>query len=277
MRVAAAQITTGLDKIENRARAVSVVKEAAERGAELVVLPEATLAAFGGDDADLVALAETVPGPFVEALAETAGCAGLVVVAGMFERSPVEGRVYNTVVALGPDGLFGAYRKFHLYDALGWRESARILPGDPGSDPLVVFSYKGLRFGVMNCYDLRFPEMARVLVDRGATVLLVPAHFLSGPGKPETWRTLLTARAIENCAYVVGAGKPGPECTGLSMVVGPRGQVCSALDATSEGLALADISADAVEETRRVIPVLENRRFRVVVDDGSGSRESAKR
>jgi len=263
MKVAAAQFTSSLDKAENRERAVKVVSEAAANGADLVVLPEATMATFGEDSVNLADLAEPLYGPFVKSLTRVAGETGITVVAGIFEPATGDDRVYNTIVAVGPAGHIGAYRKFHLYDALGWRESARIKPGDPTTDEMVVIPLGGLFFGVMNCYDLRFPEMARALIDLGATALIVPAHFVNGRGKTETWSVLLRARAIENDAYVVGAGKPGPECVGHSMVVDPEGVILASLDGEEEGMVTAEVSADTVLKARKAIPVLENRRFAV--------------
>jgi len=263
MKVAAAQIVTTLDKSENRELAVQVVKEAAAAGADLVVLPEGTMCSFGDDDTDLTEYAEPLYGPFVKALTRVAGETGVTVIAGIFEPATGEDRVYNTIVTVGPAGHIGAYRKFHLYDAFGWKESRRIKPGDPTTDETVVFSIGDFRVGVMNCYDLRFPEMARVLVDRGANVLVVPAHFINGEDKAEVWRVLLRARAIENTAYVIGAGKPGPECTGHSMIVDPLGEVLDALDGDEVGAVGADLSIERVGEIRAAIPVLENRRYSV--------------
>lgn len=263
MNVMAAQIETSLDKSANRDLVVGVVKEAAEAGADLVVLPEGSMCTFGDDDTDLAELAEPLYGPFVKALTGVTKETGVTVVAGMFEPATGEDRVYNTIVAVGPAGHIGAYRKFHLYDALGWKESRRIKPGNPTTDEMVVFSLKDFTVGVMNCYDLRFPEMGRALVDRGADLLVVPAHFLSGPEKPEVWRVLLRARAIENTAYVVGAGKPGPECTGCSMIVDPIGEVLGALDGDETGAVGAELTIDRVREVRADIPVLANRRFSV--------------
>jgi predicted amidohydrolase len=117
----------------------------------------------------------------------------------------------------------------------------------------------------MNCYDLRFPEMARALVDRGATVLLEPANWIAGPGKADTFVTLLRARAIENTCWVVAAAKPGPECAGCSSIVDPAGLVVAQLGEDEEGTVEADLSATRVSEVREVLPVLEHRRFGVSV------------
>jgi predicted amidohydrolase len=264
VRVAVAQFATSADKTNNTDRAVARVAEAAALGAQLVVLPEATMCTFGPPTADLVPLAEPLDGPFVETVQRAAAKGGVTVVAGTFEPSPSPGKVYNTVVVVDPDGLVGAYRKIHLYDAFGFRESDRIEPGHPQDEGVVVFAHADLTFGVMTCYDLRFPEMARALTDRGATALLVPAHWMSGPGKADAWEVLLRARAIESTAYVLAAAKPGPEATGRSMVVDPRGVVLTALGADEDGVAVAELTAGRVDETRERLPVLAHRRFDVV-------------
>lgn len=263
MRVAAGQLATSMDRAANRSAAVAAVRQAAGQGAELVVLPEATMCAFGPGDPDLSPYAEPLAGDFVSALRQVAEETGTTIVAGTFEPAGVPHHVYNTVVVVDGAGLVAAYRKFHLFDALGWKESDRIVAGDPGRDQAVVFPLGGLVVGVMNCYDLRFPEMARTLVDRGATALVVPANWIGGPGKAETWEILLRARAIENTAYVVAAAKPEPECAGHSMVVDPTGLVLTALGGGGQGWATAELRPERVSEVRATVPVLGNRRFDV--------------
>lgn len=289
VRVAAVQITTSLDKAENLRAVERAVAAAGVAGADLVVFPEATMCSFGGQTADLAVSAEPLDGPFVTRLTRLAGDTGITIVAGTFEPAPVtapgepdstaepsvdapagRGRVRNTIVAVGPGGFVGAYRKFHLYDALGWRESDRIVPGDPVADGVLVFPVGDVVAGVMNCYDLRFPEMARRLVDAGATVLVEPAHWINGPGKADIWRTLLRARAIENTAYVVAAAKPEPECTGHSMVVDPLGTVLDELPGGGDGLVTGELVVDRVAEVRLAVPVLDNRRFAVVPSPPAG-------
>ena len=157
-------------------------------------------------------------GPFVAEVERVAAERGTTVVAGLFERG--DSTPYNTVVVRGD--AHADYRKIHLYDSFGYRESDVLAPGP--REPLTV-ELGGTTVGVMTCYDLRFPELARALVDRGAEVLLVPAAWVAGPRKVDHWTTLLRARAIENTVYVVGVGQPGPRYTGHSMVVGPLGDV----------------------------------------------------
>ncbi|MHB8218857.1 MAG: carbon-nitrogen hydrolase family protein [Acidimicrobiales bacterium] len=263
MLVAAGQFGSTLDKDRNRRLAVDAVRDAARRGAALAVLPEASMCSFGPPGTDLTPYAEPLDGPFVDALAQAAADSGLTIVGGMFERTRRTGRVLNTVVVVGPDGLIGAYRKFHLFDALGWRESDQVMAGNPQRDGVVVFDLGGLRFGIMTCYDLRFPEMSRVLVDAGADVVVVAAHWLAGRGKADAWTTLLRARAIESTSYVVASAQPAPTCAGHSMVVDPKGKVLAGLSATAIGLVTGRLAARRVQEVRAALPVLANRRFSV--------------
>ncbi len=264
MRAAVVQLASGLDKRANRLAASQAVREAGSAGASLVVLPEASMCGFGSPRTDLSELAEPLDGPFVAALIDASAETRTTVVAGTFE--PAEGhRVYNTLVIIGPGGPLGHYRKIHLYDALGWRESDRVFPGEPGPDNTPVVSVGNLSVGVFTCYDLRFPESARVAVDAGATVLAAPAAWVAGQHKQAHWATLLGARAIENTAYVLAAAQPGPAYTGCSTILDPFGVVlaCLGTDQGAEGAALATAELDAsrVEEARAALPVLAHRRY----------------
>jgi predicted amidohydrolase len=250
------QAEAGLDKSANRRLAVSSIGKAAAHDPDLVMLPEAFMHDFGTPDTDLAAIAEPVDGAFVSALTEAARQHRTTVVSGMFETGPDDAHAYNTVVVVGPDGGdVTSYRKTHLYDSFGYRESDRLAAGDSGP---VTFSLAGLICGVMTCYDLRFPELARSLVDADAQVLLVPAAWVRGPLKEDHWETLLRARAIENTCYVLAAGKCGRTYVGCSMVVDPMGVVVAALGEQS-GLVVADVDADRVASVRRTNPSLLNR------------------
>jgi predicted amidohydrolase len=261
MRVGVIQLGAGLDKAENLSRLLADVERAAASGANLVIAPEAAMHDFGPTDLWLGPVAEPLDGPFVTALADAAARLTVTIVAGMFEVADGS-RVYNTVVALGPTGeLLGSYRKQHLFDALGWRESDRLLPGDPNDR--LTFAVGEMTVGVMTCYDVRFPELARALVDDGAEVLAVPSAWVAGAGKAEQWRALTVARAIENVCYVAGAVQTPPTYTGGSVIVDPWGGVLASLD-DQPGIAVAEITAAQVAECRERMPSLANRRWRVV-------------
>jgi predicted amidohydrolase len=199
--------------------------------------------------------AEPVDGPFASEVARVAKERGTTVVAGMFETSADPGRPFNTLVVRG--GATADYRKIHLYDSFGYRESDRLTAGDP--DPALV-EVGGLKLGLMTCYDLRFPELSRALVAAGAEVLVVPAAWVAGPRKLDHWRTLLLARAIENTAYVVAAAQPAPRYTGHSMVVDPLGEVLAEAGDGAEVIT-AVLDREVLEEARRTNPSLANRRL----------------
>jgi deaminated glutathione amidase len=258
---AAVQLVVGEDKATNLARLTALVGQAADAGARLVVAPEATMHGFGGATTPLAPVAEPLDGPFVTALSGLAARHRLTLLAGMFEPAEDPGHAYNTVVALGPDGaLLGAYRKQHLFDALGWVESQRLQPGPVGEQ--LVLPVDDVVVGVMTCYDLRFPELGRALVDAGATALAVPAAWVGGPGKEHQWRTLVTARAIENVAYVVAAGQAPPGYSGASAVVDPFGVGLATLGEV-DGVAVATLDPARVAACRERMPSLDHRRWRV--------------
>ena len=258
MRAAVVQFAAGDDKSANLARLSELVRRAADQGADLVVCPEAAMHDFGPPDQPLAPVAESLNGPFVTALAALSQDTGATVVAGMFETAD-DGRAYNTVVAVGGGSLLGAYRKLHLFDALGWVESERLAPGD---GELLVFPLGGLTLGVQTCYDLRFPELSRALVDKGVDVLVLPAAWVAGPMKERQWKTLVAARAIESTAYAVTASQSPPRYVGSSRLVDPMGEVVAAV-ATTEGIAVADLLPGRVAEVREAIPSLQHRRFDV--------------
>ncbi len=258
MRVHLWQYAAALDPAANLAALDDLPERAGD--ADLVVLPEAFARDFGEQGSDLAPYAQPLEGPFPVRLGELAGKTGSSVIGGMFETSEDPSRPFNTLVlAHGQDrpGEVTTYRKIHLYDSFGYRESDRVHAG-----PLepVVTRVKDVPVGLMTCYDLRFPELARALAAKGAEVLVVPAAWVAGPRKLEHWRTLLRARAIENVCWVVAAAQPAPRYTGHSLVVAPTGDVVAEAGDGEEHLS-AVIEADAVAEARTANPSLQNRRL----------------
>lgn len=258
LRVALVQEASGLEPEANRAR----LAELTPAGTDLVVWPEAFARDFGAPGSDVSGFAEPLDGPFATEVARVATERATTVVAGQFERSDDPARPFNTLVARGvapgaATGTAAAYRKIHLYDSFGYRESDALSAGAP--EPVVI-GIGGWQVGLMTCYDLRFPELARLLVDAGAEVLVVPAAWVAGPRKVDHWLTLLRARAIENTAYVVAAGQPGPRYSGHSSVVDPLGDVV--VEAGEEPTVLsAELHRDRLAEARRTNPSLANRRL----------------
>jgi predicted amidohydrolase len=264
MRIALCQIPVSRDPKTNLERARDALAEAAAKGAELAVFPEATLTRFGKR---VTEAAEPLDGPFVTGLAEAARAHGLAVIAGVFEPAdgPGDGRVFNTAVVLDRNGdITAAYRKIHLFDSFGALESELVAPGDT---PTVV-DVGGLRVGLITCYDIRFPELARELVDRGADVFAVIAAWGSGPMKEEHWVTLVKARAIENTMWTVAVGQaPDPEAgdgfgVGRSLLVDPLGVVRSDLG-PEPAVHVGEIDLAVTERVRATLPCLEHRRLQV--------------
>jgi predicted amidohydrolase len=249
MKVVLVQEASSLDPERNRSRLESLVPE----DAELVVLPEAFAREFGDPGSDLTPYAEPLDGPFVTEVERVAKLRDTTVVAGMFEQTAEA--PYNTVVVRGRAHL--DYRKIHLYDSFGYRESDVLAAG-----PITpaTFELDGTTVGLMTCYDLRFPELCRRLVDAGAEVIIVPSAWVAGPRKVDHWTTLLRARAIEDTAFVVGVGQPPPRYTGHSIVVGPLGDVLVEGGDEAE-LLTVELDLDAVAEARRTNPSLANRRM----------------
>ena len=259
LNVCLVQRAASLDPAENRA-ALGVVRDimAGRPDTHLVVFPEVFARDFGKPGSDVAAYAEPLDGPFVSRLAELAAEHRVTVVAGMFETCEDPARPYNTLVVVGPDGLRATYRKIHLYDSFGYRESERLTAGP--LEPVVV-DVEGWQLGLMTCYDLRFPELGRLLVDGGAEVFVVPAAWVAGERKVDHWRTLVTARAIENTVYVAAVGQPGPRYSGHSMVVAPDGSELVALGDEDAHVAAAGLRRDLLEESRTTNPSLTNRRL----------------
>ncbi len=253
MRVAVWQHAAALDPAVNRA---ALAELSPPVGTDLIVLPEAFARDFGEPGSVLAPYAEPLDGPFVTAIRELADRSRTAVVAGMFEESSDPERPFNTLVLVHPGGL-ASYRKIHLYDSFGQCESDLVSAGPV--EPMVV-EICGIKVGMMTCYDLRFPELARALSQAGAEVMVVPAAWVAGPGKVDQWQTLLRARAIENVSWVVAAAQPGPRYCGNSMVVTPDGAVVVRAGEDDAWIS-ADLDLDTVHEARRRNPSLGNRRM----------------
>jgi len=264
MRAAAVQLTSTADRDRNLATADRLTREAAAAGAELVVLPE-KWAVLGAPE-DIVAGAEPFDGPALAWASATARELGIDLVAGSIaERVPGADRGSNTSVHFGPDGEEKAvYRKVHMFDVevggTTYRESENEAPGD---ELVLSETAGGVELGMSICYDLRFPELYRILAVRGARILVVPAAFTLATTR-EHWEILLRARAIEDQAFVVAPNQVGEHAKGYrsggrSMIVDPWGLVLAQAP-DKETFVLADLDLERQAEIRRTMPSLANRR-----------------
>jgi predicted amidohydrolase len=263
LRVGAVQLNATGDRPANLANADRLVREAAARGARLVVLPEKW--PLLGSGAQLQAGAEAIDGPAVSWARECARELELELVAGSFTELAPDGQRHNTSLHISPTGEIRArYRKIHMFDVtiggLEYRESEYEEPGD---EIVVSRTDAGVELGMTICYDLRFPELYRILAVRGARVLLVPAAFTRATTR-DHWETLLRARAIENQAFVVaanqiGENEPGRHSGGRSMIVDPWGVVLAQAP-DSVGVIIADLDLGSLAAIRESLPSLANRR-----------------
>jgi deaminated glutathione amidase len=264
MRAAAVQLTSSPDRARNLEVADRLTREAAARGAELVVLPE-KWSVYGRPE-DIVAGAEPLDGPALRWARGAARELGIDLVAGSIAEH-VEGaeRGHNTSVHIGPDGEDRAvYRKVHMFDVeVGGRVYRESEIEAPGEEPVLTETAGGVEVGLSICYDLRFPELYRILAVRGARVLTVPAAFTLATTR-EHWEVLLRARAIEDQCFVIAANQvgepaPGLQTGGRSMIVDPWGVVLAqAPDA--ECAIVADLDLERQAEIRTKLPSLANRR-----------------
>jgi predicted amidohydrolase len=212
---------------------------------------------------ELKAIAEPVDGPFVRDVAQIMREFGLWAVFTMNERNPEGDLPFNTAVVVDDAGaLRGSYRKCHLYDALGVRESDRLTAGSRLPEPVKT---PFCTIGLQVCYDLRFPEPARAAALAGCDLLAYPAAWHVGRHKPEQWETLLCARAIENEVFVAGACRSGRGFVGCSLVADPMGRLLAkgALGTVEDGLdslVVCEIDPETMATTRQNMPILEHRR-----------------
>lgn len=259
MKVAVAQLISTTDKHKNLEKVLTVIAKAKLQNADLIVLPETFMAKIslenGGSYADI---AEPLDGPFVTAIADAAKHHGMFVACGVYETKPDDHkRSYNTVVLIDDSGkLIHSYRKTHLYDAFSYSESANIVAGENGFDPVQTRFGK---IGLLVCYELRFPEISRSLALKGADIILVPTAWVAGAMKEEHLLTLAKSRAIENTVFLCVADQVGNIYAGRSVIYNPMGVTVASLG-EDEGLIYAEIDLEKAKEIRAKLPCLTQRR-----------------
>jgi deaminated glutathione amidase len=264
MRAAAVQLEATTDTDRNLASAERLTREAATDGAELVVLPERL--DIRGGTSDYVSGAEPLDGRPITWARKLARELGIDLVAGsVAERREGRERSSNTSVHVGPDGEVRAvYRKIHMFDVevggVDYRESEH---SEPAGEIVLSETAGGVGLGLTICYDLRFPELYRILALRGARIVTVPANFTRITGEAH-WEVLLRARAIENQVFVIAPGqgnRAGPEgdSYGNSMIVDPWGEVLARAPMEGEHVVAAELDLARQDEVREKLPSLANR------------------
>ena len=258
-KVAIVQFKASTTKEQNLKKILDYIKKASKRGAQLCAFPEFMMFYTKPSQTpkELASLSETINGNFVKTISKAAKKHSIQVIGTFYEKSNKKNRVYDTSFLINKSGkVVSKYRKIHLYDALGFKESKKMVPGSKIVKPSRTAIGK---IGMLICYDLRFPEMSRSLALSGSEILVAPSAWVKGKNKEDHWITINKTRAIENGCYVVAPDQVGNIYCGRSVVVDPFGKIL--LDMKKrQGIGVVNISLDKIKKTRTVLPLLKNRR-----------------
>ncbi|HZA42435.1 MAG TPA: carbon-nitrogen hydrolase family protein [Nitrososphaeraceae archaeon] len=259
-RIAVVQMKSDTDKKKNLAQSKDYIKEARYKNAQIVCFPEFQMGFSPSyqKPIELSGISEAVnTGNFVKSLSRCAKENKIDIISTIYEKTRANNKVFDSAVAIRKDGIIIArYRKIHLYDALGFRESDKFLAGSSIEKP---FRFEAAKIGLMICYDIRFPEVSRILSVLGAELLVIPSAWVHGIMKEEHWQTFIKARAIENGIYVIAPDQIGNIYTGRSMVVDPFGTVLLDMG-NKEGMEVVELEKSDIIKVREKLPLLKNRR-----------------
>ncbi len=258
-KVALVQLQASTNKETNLKKIIGYIKSASKKRATLCTFPEFMMFYTPSSQSamQLAGLSEYITGNFVKTIADAARQNSIEVIGTFYEKSKTKNRVYDTSFFIDSSGkLISKYRKTHLYDALGFRESKKLAPGMQLPKPQ---RSKIGKIGMMICYDLRFPEMSRMLASAGTEILVAPSAWVQGELKEQHWLAINKTRAIENGCYIVSPDQVGNIYCGRSIVVDPFGRVLLDMK-KKQGMQIVEISDTLVKRARRALPLLKNRR-----------------
>jgi len=259
MKVGVVQFKASTNKENNLKKIISYISKAASKNVTLCAFPEFMMFYTRSSQTpkQLANLAETINGNFVTTIVKTAKENQIQVIGSFYEKSRKKDRVYDTSFVIDKSGkIISTYRKIHLYDALGFKESDKMVSGSKIAKPVKTSLGK---IGMMICYDLRFPEMSRSLAIAGAEVLVVPSAWVKGNMKEDHWITINKTRAIENGCYVIAPDQVGNIYCGRSLVVDPYGKILLDMK-KKQGIGFVNIDLNKVKKIRKILPLLKNRR-----------------
>jgi len=261
-KAAIVQMKSSADKELNLVHSLKLINEAAKKKARLICFPEFQMAYSPPEQKSesLHKIAEKITGNFVSTLSNSAKQNRINIVATLYEiinTNDKNHKVFDTGVIINELGkLQSIYRKVHLYDALGFKESKKLLAGSIIEKPSKTSVGK---LGLLICYDMRFPEISRILTVNGANILVSPSAWVAGFMKREHWEIMVRARAIENGVYVLAPNQVGNIYCGHSMAIDPFGSTIVDME-NREGIEFIDIDSSKIDTTRRTLPLLMNRR-----------------
>ena len=258
--VAVAQFGPTTDTTTNLETITILATEAKNNGADLVVFPEYSIFTNPLIDHTFIDNAEPLDGNAVKTITALSADLGIAIIFGMNEKVEGKEKIHNTLLGINNGEIQAVYRKIHLYDAFGVTESAVVEPG--AIEEPQLFTVSDLTIGLQTCYDLRFPEISRRLLDAGANTIALPAEWVPGPQKEYHWETLLRARAIENTVFVIAADQTPPHGVGHSTILSPSGVPLTSLGPTP-GTAQTTINVAEIDAARTTNPAIHLRRFSV--------------
>ena len=271
VKVAIVQMKSSVNKDKNLTFSLEMIKEAQRKKAQIICFPEFQMAFSPNSQTsrELFSISESVNGNFTKELCNSAKANDISIIGTIYEQSATDSDkptkkdidnqycVYDTALFINNKGvLVTRYRKLHLYDALGFKESEKLLAGDKLFSP--VDSPLG-KLGIMVCYDLRFPELSRILTIEGSNTLVSPSGWVQGTMKEDHWLTMCKARSIENGVYLIAPNQVGNVFCGRSLVIDPFGIVILDMGA-KEGLEVIDLDLERIKIVRNDLPLLRNRR-----------------
>ncbi|MXY37539.1 MAG: carbon-nitrogen hydrolase family protein [Cenarchaeum sp. SB0665_bin_23] len=264
-KVAIVQMKASIHKAENQDRILEYIQQTADGGANMCTFPEFMMfhPPYNRTSAEIAADSEDITGPFITSIRQAAKENQIEVVGTFYETSSVPERVYDTAFIVNSIGeITSVYRKTHLYDALGFTESDKLVQGDTIASPIQTSA--GM-VGMLICYDLRFPEVSRALADAGSQILVVPSAWVRGYRKKDHWITMNRARAIENGCYIIAPAHAQNLYCGHSVAIDPFGDIMLELG-DDEDVAYVNIDTSIVDSTREKLPLLKNRRLDIYPD-----------
>lgn len=258
MKVALAQISSSKTKEENLKKSIDIARKLESNPPDILIFPEYQMVYPDFEDPEvMIAQSEFPKGNFVDSFVPMARDSKMNILLNIVEKNNGHLKPFNTSVMLNDMGMIdGKYRKKHLFDAFNFKESKSFIHGYGAIKP---FFTEHFSLGVQICYDLRFPEAARLLRLKGANILSYQAGWFSGERKLDTWLTLLRVRAMENGAFVLGTAQTGNDFTGHSVVINPYGDIISEAG-EDETVLTAELDLTLVEEYLKEVPLLRQRR-----------------
>ncbi|AKA47777.1 amidohydrolase [uncultured archaeon] len=258
MKVALAQISSSKSKEENLKKSLDVARKLESNPPDILIYPEYQMLNPSFDDPEfMIKESELITEDFVNSFVPIARDSRMNILLNVVERNNGHLKPFNTSVMLNDMGMIGGkYRKKHLFDAYSFKESKTFTHGYGALNPFFTEKFS---IGVQICYDLRFPEAARLLRLKGANILSYQAGWFKGERKLDTWLTLLRTRAMENGAFVLGVAQTGNQFTGHSVVINPYGDILSEAD-EEETVITSDLDLTLIEEYLKDVPVLKQRR-----------------